>query len=209
MPADDHQGHPRHQRPAARRGRGARRVRDAAARELSEMSQGRRSTSSSPSWRPRCAPPPSELEFERAAALRDEIQDIRLRVLEEDASVAVLKAAERAAAARNRRREAAAASRRSGWRPCKSGERRGRRGDCGGGAGARGHRRSTVLPAEEEPAATPMRRARPRARRSAPDEGTAADWLPGHPRRARGRRRRAGWRAGSTVRPGTCASRRT
>ena len=38
-----------------------------------------------------------QLEFERAAALRDEIQEIRLRVLEEDASVAVLKAAERAA----------------------------------------------------------------------------------------------------------------
>ena len=28
-----------------------------------------------------------QLEFERAAALRDEIQDIRLRVLEQDASV--------------------------------------------------------------------------------------------------------------------------
>jgi hypothetical protein len=40
-----------------------------------------------------------QLEFERAAALRDEIQDIRRRVLEEDASVAVLRAAERAAAA--------------------------------------------------------------------------------------------------------------
>jgi excinuclease ABC subunit B len=39
-----------------------------------------------------------QLEFERAAALRDEIQDIRIRVLEQDASVAVLKKAERAAA---------------------------------------------------------------------------------------------------------------
>ncbi len=38
-----------------------------------------------------------QLEYERAAALRDEIQDIRRRVLEEDASTAVLKAAERAA----------------------------------------------------------------------------------------------------------------
>jgi excinuclease ABC subunit B len=37
------------------------------------------------------------LEFERAAALRDEIQMIRLRVLEEDASAVVVKAAERAA----------------------------------------------------------------------------------------------------------------
>jgi excinuclease ABC subunit B len=40
-----------------------------------------------------------QLEFERAAAIRDEIQDIRIRVLEQDASLAVLKAAERAARA--------------------------------------------------------------------------------------------------------------
>ena len=40
-----------------------------------------------------------ELEFERAAALRDEIQQVRLRVLEEDASVVVARAAEKAAAA--------------------------------------------------------------------------------------------------------------
>jgi excinuclease ABC subunit B len=38
-----------------------------------------------------------ELEFERAAALRDEVQAIRLRVLEEDASAVVAKAAEKAA----------------------------------------------------------------------------------------------------------------
>ncbi len=38
-----------------------------------------------------------ELEFERAAALRDEIQQVRLRVLEQDASVVVARAAERAA----------------------------------------------------------------------------------------------------------------
>ena len=38
-----------------------------------------------------------ELEFERAAALRDEIQQIRLRVLEQDQSVIVGRAAERAA----------------------------------------------------------------------------------------------------------------
>ena len=37
-----------------------------------------------------------QLEFERAAALRDEIQQIRLRVLEEDASIIVGRAAERA-----------------------------------------------------------------------------------------------------------------
>ncbi|MBM4408214.1 MAG: excinuclease ABC subunit UvrB, partial [Chloroflexi bacterium] len=39
-----------------------------------------------------------QLEFERAAALRDEIQQIRLRVLEQDQSVIVGRAAERAAA---------------------------------------------------------------------------------------------------------------
>jgi excinuclease ABC subunit B len=39
-----------------------------------------------------------ELEFERAAALRDEIQQIRLRVLEQDQSIIVGRAAERAAA---------------------------------------------------------------------------------------------------------------
>ena len=47
-----------------------------------------------------------ELEFERAAALRDEIQQIRLRVLEQDASVTVARAAERAARGAARRRRA-------------------------------------------------------------------------------------------------------
>jgi excinuclease ABC subunit B len=40
-----------------------------------------------------------QLEFERAAAIRDEIQQIRLRVLEQDQSVIVARAAERAAEA--------------------------------------------------------------------------------------------------------------
>jgi excinuclease ABC subunit B len=40
-----------------------------------------------------------DLEFERAAALRDEVQEIRLRVLEEDASAVVARAAEKAATA--------------------------------------------------------------------------------------------------------------
>jgi len=68
------------------------------------------------------------LEYERAAALRDEIQGIRLRVLEEDASVVVARAAE-SAATRAVVKEV------------------------------------RVVPAAEEPLA--------------PDEGTAADWLPG------------------------------
>ncbi len=41
-----------------------------------------------------------ELEFERAAAIRDEIQQIRLRVLQEDQSLVVARAAELAASAR-------------------------------------------------------------------------------------------------------------
>jgi excinuclease ABC subunit B len=41
-----------------------------------------------------------DLEFERAAALRDEVQEIRLRVLEEDASAVVARAAEKAGRAR-------------------------------------------------------------------------------------------------------------
>jgi hypothetical protein len=40
-----------------------------------------------------------DLEFERAAALRDEIQEVRLRVLEEDESATVARAAEGAAKA--------------------------------------------------------------------------------------------------------------
>jgi len=68
------------------------------------------------------------LEYERAAALRDEIQGIRLRVLEEDASLTVARAAE-SAATRAVVKEV------------------------------------RVVPAAEEPLA--------------PDEGTAADWLPG------------------------------
>ena len=44
-----------------------------------------------------------DLEFERAAALRDEIQEIRLRVLDEDESAAVARAAERAADGRPKR----------------------------------------------------------------------------------------------------------
>ena len=48
-----------------------------------------------------------QLEFERAAALRDEIQQIRLRVLQEDASITVGRAAERAGARRTTRADVA------------------------------------------------------------------------------------------------------
>jgi excinuclease ABC subunit B len=98
-----------------------------------------------------------ELEFERAAALRDEIQQIRLRVLEQDQSVIVGRAAERAARggdlvdAADRKRTAAAAERAGPAIEVSS---------------------VTVLPADEEPAAS-------LDGEPGIDENTAADWLPG------------------------------
>jgi excinuclease ABC subunit B len=69
---------------------------DASGRELSELSQAQveKMVRQLEAEMKNAA---KQLEFERAAALRDEIQDIRIRVLEQDASVAVLKQAERAA----------------------------------------------------------------------------------------------------------------
>jgi hypothetical protein len=95
-----------------------------------------------------------ELEFERAAALRDEIRQIRLRVLEEDASLAVGRAA-----------EAAARPRATAGRPATPG-RRGRPGarEVGDRPAVLEVRDVTVVPAGEEPEIA---------------EGTAADWLPG------------------------------
>ena len=87
----------------------------------------------------------SELEFERAAALRDEIQQIRLRVLEQDASVTVARAAERAAA------DAGAASR--GGLTGAADRNRGRRAaEAAAAAGPVMEVTSVeVLPADEEP----------------------------------------------------------
>ena len=100
-----------------------------------------------------------ELEFERAAALRDEVQQIRLRVLEQDASIIIGRAAERAASggglqgaaerARGRRRDSAAVE------------------DVGMQVMS-----VTVLPADEEPAAT-------LDGEPGGSDGTASDWLPG------------------------------
>ena len=96
------------------------------------------------------------LEFERAAALRDEVQQIRLRVLEQDASIIVGRAAERAgrsASGTARGLDNAAAS------------ARGRRGAAAAAAGPALEVTSIqVLPADEEPGI---------------DENTVADWLPG------------------------------
>jgi excinuclease ABC subunit B len=100
-----------------------------------------------------------QLEFERAAALRDEIQQVRLRVLEQDASITVGRAAERAArgdglvGAADRKRGRVAAEARAA-------------------APAFEVTSVTVLPAEEEPADT-------LDGNPTPDENTASDWLPG------------------------------
>jgi excinuclease ABC subunit B len=120
-----------------------------------------------------------QLEFERAAAIRDQIQDIRLRVLEEDASATVLKAAERAAtrsegaASRSARESMAKPSERISAKS--SGDRRARRAIRSGEAQME-VTEVTVLEAGEEPLAGANGHAEGDA---APDEGTAGDWLPG------------------------------
>jgi hypothetical protein len=80
-----------------------------------------------------------ELEFERAAAIRDEIQQIRLRVLEQDASVVVARAAERAAKDAQLGAKERAAAHRPGARPP----------DAGGSTLE--VTEVTVIPAGEEP----------------------------------------------------------
>jgi superfamily II DNA/RNA helicase len=106
-----------------------------------------------------------QLEFERAAALRDEIQQIRMRVLEQDASITVGRAAERAAREAAGRGLTGAADR-----------ARGRRSAESAAAGPAFEVTSvTVLPADEEPAEPGE------TTDGVPgiDEGTVADWLPG------------------------------
>ena len=144
-------------------------------------------------WRPRCSAAAKQLEFERAAALRDEVQQIRLRVLEQDASIIVGRAAERAAA---KGRPAAAST--------------------GAADRARGRRaRRARLAAARRWRSPASRSCRPtRSRRETLDgePGHRREHrrrlAAGHPRRAR-RRRRAGRRAGWTGRPGTGRSRPT
>jgi hypothetical protein len=125
-----------------------------------------------------------ELEFERAAALRDEIQQIRLRVLDEDQSTIIARAAEMAAQRT----------------PVQSGRGAGRgrsRQPVGAAAGA-GDRDPdapgsvfevssvTVLPAGAAPGDEPE---------SA--EGTPSDWLPG----IRDEHEDSGWQARRQDRP--------
>jgi len=128
-----------------------------------------------------------DLEFERAAALRDEIQEIRLRVLEEDESAAVGRSAERAAAARPARPAGPAGPRpapaRAG-RTIKPVRQVGRRGRGGGGDGegpAGPDLEVTevrVLPAGEEPGGVEQGGDGPGGEDLAA-ASTASDWLPG------------------------------
>ncbi len=117
-----------------------------------------------------------QLEFERAAALRDEIQGIRLRVLEQDQSIIVGRAAERAAA------EARVGRQRRPRRTRPRGRRDG--GHLGRGAarrrGADG-RRSTATARDRRPCPT-----------GCPASATSTTTTT-----------RAGRRDGSTARPGT------
>jgi hypothetical protein len=104
------------------------------------------------------------LEFERAAVLRDEVQQIRLRVLEEDASADVARAAERAGqdAGRSAPRGAAGSRATSTRRP---GQRA-----APVAAPTLEVTTVTVLPATaDEPDDT----------LAEPTAATAADWLPG------------------------------
>ncbi len=111
-----------------------------------------------------------ELEFERAAALRDEIQQVRLRVLEQDASVVMARAAERAA------REATSPPRAPG-RPGRAGRGRSDRGER---AKAPGFEVTTVtvLATVEEPAGA-LDAELPAGEAAEVAAATAADWLPG------------------------------
>jgi hypothetical protein len=103
-----------------------------------------------------------QLEFERAAALRDEIQDIRLRVLEQDAATAVAKAAERAAVDGRGGGLVGAADR----------KRTARAAEEAAAAGPKLEVTSVaVLPAGEEPDGTDEE--------ADPAGITASDWLPG------------------------------
>ena len=194
---DDRQGHPRPQRAAPRGRRVDRRLRLGAGRRVQPSADlAHRSRRSSRGWRPRCKAAAKQLEFERAAALRDEIQQIRLRVLQEDASITVGRAAERAGA---RRTTGPRPDRRGrpGARPARRGG--GRRGRTGHG----GHqRRPSCRPTRSRPTTSTASRASRASTRTPSPTG-----CPGI--RDEHDDARAGRRAGSIGRPGIGPSRRT
>jgi hypothetical protein len=111
-----------------------------------------------------------ELDFERAAALRDEIQNIRLRVLEQDASLIVGRAAERAASGRS-----------SGLVGAADRKRGARRDEAAAEHQAFEVTSVTVLPAEDEPADTldGDPHGHDAEDGAGTDRNTASDWLPG------------------------------
>ena len=87
VPADDHQGHPRHQRPAARRGRSQRARTGGRPRARAVATcRARRSASSWRRWRRRCARRPASSTSSARPRCATRSSEIRLRVLEEDAS---------------------------------------------------------------------------------------------------------------------------
>ena len=164
---DDRQGHPRHQRAAARGRRVDRRLRVRAGRgEFSDADRAKVEALVA-RMEAEMKAAAKQLEFERAAALRDEIQQIRLRVLQEDASITVGRAAERAARGASDGRGLTGAADRA----------RGRRGAAAAVAAGPAMEVTsvTVLPADEEPAdnldGVPGE--------PGIDENTVADWLPG------------------------------
>jgi excinuclease ABC subunit B len=114
------------------------------------------------------------LEFERAATIRDQVQEIRLRVLAEDASISVGRAAERAGTAR----AASPASEPSAGGAAGAPGR----GSRAGLAGRPGSRRGSGRPetAQDEPGleVTAVRVVEA-GEEPGTDEGTASDWLPG------------------------------
>jgi hypothetical protein len=129
------------------------------------------------------------LEFERAAALRDEIQDVRLRILDEDASTTGLRAAEKAAGGARAMRDSVAAGHVEGslgpskrMAPSKSGDCRGKRDMREAGPDLE-VTSVTVMGADDEPA--PNMDGIPGDGHGHGDPGrpidsdTAADWLPG------------------------------
>ena len=148
-----------------------------------------------------------DLEFERAAALRDEIQEIRLRVLEGDASAAVARAAERAA----RARPAGPAADRVGPGAVGSDDQAGPAGGAGRRAAGQGSGRrrrrgsggAATLDVTEVVVVAPAR---------SPDEDAHTAAIPrptGCRAFATSTRTTAGRPSGSTGRRGTIPSRRT
>ena len=117
-----------------------------------------------------------ELEFERAAAIRDEIHDIRLRVLDDDASTTVLRAAERAAVSAERGVHGTGVHRAGHGQAVVAHEGAARRRSAGtrrprvGMSAALEVTEVAVIEAPEEPPVEPV----------APDESARpSDWLPG------------------------------